>query len=333
MFQISKSNMQLLLTRRCQLRCRYCPVRKRDADMDERAVLRAVQLLMTHRSGSVRLDFGGGEPFLRFDLMRKAMERAETLASRAGKKMSFYAVTNGIALTPEALGELSRHDVFLEISLDGTPEDHNRFKVPFRSGIVPYDATRRGVEAALRAKIPLTAVMVASPANCVRLFENFSHILSLGVREVEINYALGTRWEEHDVRALLRGFERIVEGYGTRFASGELVLGNLRGRLEPALLNSELLVETDGGLHIMSEWLFETTPPTGRPVYSYGDVFSVKDINGLYWSRFHSHYTLVRLYEGKPEVRRLMLNNIRLGERLGTLMRSLKERVFGGCAA
>ncbi|HBL18494.1 MAG TPA: hypothetical protein DD417_17490 [Elusimicrobia bacterium] len=238
-------------------------------------------------------------------------------------------VTNGIALDDAALGMLRGHDLRLEISLDGKPEDHNRYKVPHEPGLDPYRATRRGLEAALRAGVPHTVVLVASPGNCRRLAANVRHVVEAGAREVEVNYALGVPWGTADSRRLLEGLGEVAEACGSRLRAGTLVLGNLRGRVEPALLNAELMADTDGGLHLMSEWMFETRPPCGAPVYRYGRVGGVRDINTLYWTRFHSYYTLLRLYDGAPEVRRVILDNIRMGERVAAHVAVLKAKVFG----
>ena len=87
------------------------------------------------------------------------------------------------------------------------------------------------------------------------------------------------------------------------------------------------MVDPDGSLHQMSEWMFETTPATGTVPFPVGSLETVKDINALRWSRFHSYYTLVRLYEGRPEVRAALLNNISFGLRVGRFFRAAAGRL------
>ena len=41
------------------------------------------------------------------------------------------------------------------------------------------------------------------------------------------------------------------------------------------------------------------------------------------------YYTLLRLYDGAPEVRRVILDNIRMGERVAAHVAVLKAKVFG----
>ena len=109
--------------------------------------------------------------------------------------------------------------------------------------------------------------------------------------------------------------------------SGLVQLGNARRRVEPTVLNSELMVDPDGSLHQMSEWMFETSPTSREAPFPVGTLDTVKDINVLRWSRFHSYYTLATMYEGNPEVRAALLNNISFGLRVGRFFRSAGGRL------
>lgn len=45
-----RNNLQLMITRRCQLRCKYCPIVKKDKDMSEKVLYRAIDLLLLLQS-------------------------------------------------------------------------------------------------------------------------------------------------------------------------------------------------------------------------------------------------------------------------------------------
>jgi hypothetical protein len=169
--------------------------------------------------------------------------------------------------------------------------------------------------------------MVASPANVRRLAANFQHLLDLGVRRVDISYAIGGVWEREDEEAFFDQLERILERHAGALASGEIYLGNARKRAEPTILNSELMVDCDGGLHQMSEWMFETTPASGPAPFPLGTVDDPPDLNSLRWSRFHSYYTLATLHRDRPAVRAALLNNIAFGLRVGRFFRAASGRL------
>lgn len=288
----------------------------------------AVDLLMTHRNSRVRLDFTGGEPLLRFDLLQEAMRYAAERAKLIGKSLSFYMVTNAIAMTDRVAEALSRHDIYVNLSLDGDARSNNLHRLPHRSGnLDAYAAARKGIQIALKAGLSHCAVLVVSPDTAGNLFDNFTHHLDLGLRAVEINYAIGSFWSDEQELVLFEQLDRIRLRYGAALSRGEIRLGNLSGRLEPAALNSELMVDCDGSIHHLSEWLFETTPAEGKPIERFGSVHEKRDINEFYWSRFRSYSTMLTLYKDNLGIRRVLLNNIRLGERVGHYFSAMKEKL------
>ncbi|MEK7382257.1 MAG: radical SAM protein [Elusimicrobiota bacterium] len=322
-----KANLQLFVTRRCQLRCRYCPILKGDSLMPLATALKGVDLLLGHQSGRLRLDFGGGEPLMSFEVVREASSYAARRAKVLGKDLSFYMVTNAVLLDDAVLEWAAERGVLLELSMDGAKEDHNRYKSAYERGLDPYAATRAGVERALRAGSPHFVILVASPSNVGRLAENFEHLYEIGVRRFDLSYAIGGVWSAQEEQTFFAQVELILKRHARELDSGLVQLGNARRRVEPTVLNSELMVDPDGSLHQMSEWMFETSPTSREAPFPVGTLDTVKDINVLRWSRFHSYYTLATMYEGNPEVRAALLNNISFGLRVGRFFRSAGGRL------
>ena len=74
-------DVALVLTHRCNFACGYCYAGEHHkTDMDEGVLERAVELLFADAEPSVQLSFFGGEPFLAFDAMRRAVTLAEARA-------------------------------------------------------------------------------------------------------------------------------------------------------------------------------------------------------------------------------------------------------------
>ena len=322
-----KANLQLFVTRRCQLRCRYCPILKGESIMPLSTALRGADLLLGHGSSRLRLDLGGGEPLLNFDVVREVSDYALRRAKNLGKDLRFYMVTNGVLIDDAFLEWARDRKVLLEFSMDGTREDHNRYKSAYDRGLDPYAATRAGVERAQRSGIAHFVIMVASPANASRLAENFEHLFDIGVRRVDLSYAVGGVWSAQDEAVYFEQVSRVLTRHARALDSGEIHLGNARQRLEPTILNSELMVDPDGSLHQMSEWMFETTPAKTTPPFPVGTLDTVKNINVLRWSRFHSYYTLAKMHEGNSEVQAALLNNISFGLRVGKFFRAAVGRL------
>lgn len=116
----------LVPTLRCNLGCSYCQVSRAPAgasgfdwsDETLEAVLGVIDRLTTD---SVKIEFQGGEPTLRPDLIRAVIERCERFETRA-----FVICTNLSRLSDEVLDIVGRPDVFVSTSLDGDAATHRR---------------------------------------------------------------------------------------------------------------------------------------------------------------------------------------------------------------
>lgn len=123
------------VTSRCNLACRYCFTRfnpdfpAQDSTLEVgKAVVDLV--LASSTMPQVGISFFGGEPLLRFDLMREVVEYAETQAAKARKTFGFSVTTNGVLLDDEAIRWLKQKKVNLLLSTDGMPHEFNQRVFP-----------------------------------------------------------------------------------------------------------------------------------------------------------------------------------------------------------
>ena len=87
------------------------------------------------------IGFYGGEPLLKFDLIRRIVEYAEAYSK--GKQLSFNITTNGSLLSGNIVRYFSEHHIKTLISLDGIKKVQDKNRV-FSSGTGTFDviATR-----------------------------------------------------------------------------------------------------------------------------------------------------------------------------------------------
>ena len=127
----------------CNLGCKYCFIGKINNHtmicMSEQTLLNALQKFSTYlqehkmRDGTVL--FYGGEPTLKFDLVKKAVLFGKTQPV----KMKFSIITNGTLLTEEYMKFIKENNIQLSISLDGPKEltDHSRIFKEYNNSV--YD--------------------------------------------------------------------------------------------------------------------------------------------------------------------------------------------------
>jgi len=309
-----RRNLQVMVTRRCQLRCSYCPVVKGEQDAPPEILDAAADLLLGGDGPDLRMDFSGGEPLLRTGEVLRVAERFHDQALARGRRPSFYLVTNGFELTPEVARRLAVLGFRIELSLDGDQATHNRNKVPVDPGDNPYHHTRRAIETAQAEGLPHTVVMVATPDTVATLRDSFEHALQIGVRSVDVNYAVGREWDADALGEFLDALGAIRRDHAAALADGTLTLGNLSSKVEPAVLNAEWMVDTDGSLHLMTEWALESRRPPGDPDRSWGAVTDPRAWDDLYAGRFHAYLTLLQTYSWRDgPLRRVLHDNIRAG--------------------
>lgn len=131
----------LTLTGRCNFACRYCYASDVDAvDMDEDTAVKAV--MMAGASGErFLLQFSGGEPLLRFPLIRRLVHVVEENHFNAQMQIQ----TNGSLLTRDIGRFLYDHNVGIGISCDGRPAVMDRTR-PVKDGSSSSKASAFGFQ-------------------------------------------------------------------------------------------------------------------------------------------------------------------------------------------
>lgn len=110
----------LVPTLRCNLACGYCQVSRapesaRGFDWTEETVNGVLQFLDSLTTKSVKIEFQGGEPLLRIDIL----ERIRTFCRNRFEKTQFVVCTNLQRLTEREWSFLADDDTFISTSLDG----------------------------------------------------------------------------------------------------------------------------------------------------------------------------------------------------------------------
>lgn len=179
------SDLWLIVTRDCNLRCPYCFSRReymqQGGAMGEATASAAVDFLVTH-SGPHRdlaIIFFGGEPLLDFPLIRHTVAYARRAARAAGKQADFAITTNGVRLTRQVRRFLIREHFSVMISMDGDRQlqDANR---PFPNGRGSFNTVAPRAKAfiaeALPAGLPVTARTTLNRTHLGRMLELYDFL-------------------------------------------------------------------------------------------------------------------------------------------------------------
>lgn len=158
-----KSNMNsvtLELTERCNLRCKYCVYSDVNNDyrffgeneMTFETASKAVDFLMKHSNQNKKVYIGlyGGEPLLRFPLIKQIVEYVS--AKYPNREVSYSMTSNMTLMTAEIAEYLVNiKDMSVVISLDGPKEIHDRQRV-FKNGEGTFSATMNGLKTYMKSR-------------------------------------------------------------------------------------------------------------------------------------------------------------------------------------
>ena len=137
-------------------------------DMHWETAKKSIDFLREHSVDSTQVNIGfyGGEPLLRFSLIKQIVAYAREKFD--GKELAFTITTNGTLLNEEIISYFEKEDVQLMISLDGPKEIHDKNRV-FPNGQGSFDTVMENLER-LKAIAPdyakkVSFSMVMDPIN------------------------------------------------------------------------------------------------------------------------------------------------------------------------
>lgn len=188
-YQLNDNIMQMALqvTQQCNFRCAYCAYCASDFELQRdhsskrmplETALAAVDFFAARcgNQGQPTIGFYGGEPLLEFPLIQKVVAYAEE--KLYGKDLSFTVTTNASLLTPDIAHFLYEHNFITLVSLDGTPETHDRSRRFASNGQGSFSVVWRNLKA-VRKQCPDFKfnfnIVIDSRFPCDSLHELFSN--------------------------------------------------------------------------------------------------------------------------------------------------------------
>lgn len=207
------TSVMLVVTHGCNLRCKYCFVRKEPERMSLETAKAAARMLMENArvSGAApEINFFGGEPMLEYDTVIRPL--VEWIHDELKERFRFSITTNGTLLTDERIGFMRRHGFGLLLSMDGNKpvQDYNR---PYAGGGGSFETLRPIVPKLLSAWPGTTFRMTALPETCGHLFESILWAAAQGFRSFFVTPDVFQEWDGQAREALARELGKYADYY------------------------------------------------------------------------------------------------------------------------
>jgi His-Xaa-Ser system radical SAM maturase HxsB len=134
-------------TLQCAHTCRYCQVSRSLSDVGHTISVAdleaACDSVFESQADSLTVEFQGGDPLLRFDLVEHAIERIASRNLLERRRLRFVVASTLHQLDESMCRFFAKHDAYLSTSIDGPAWLHNKNRpTPTRDS---YERTLRGV--------------------------------------------------------------------------------------------------------------------------------------------------------------------------------------------
>ncbi|MDR3203697.1 MAG: His-Xaa-Ser system radical SAM maturase HxsB [Deltaproteobacteria bacterium] len=209
----------LVVTLRCNQRCRYCQVscayeNDRRYDMTTPIAIKIVDSIFESPSKNIKIEFQGGEPTLNWEAVRQTVLRAEEKKITSDKKISFVLCTNLTGIAKEQLIFCRDHNICISASLDGPKEVHDENR-ELRSGGSAYDLFVKNLSLAREIIGPeaVDALMTVTKRSLAKLPQIIDQYLALGFNGVFIRALNPYGFAAQRANELGYGAAEFVENY------------------------------------------------------------------------------------------------------------------------
>lgn len=141
-----------VLTMKCNFRCTYCYESRNPMDMNwevaEKCINFIVKKVKETKQKVVPVMFYGGEPLLKFDLLKKILQTSKKLLPE-DTNILVSVITNGSFLTKRVVDTLREyHCSHVQITLDGLDKIHDNRR-PYANGRSSFDDVVNGIKNAI----------------------------------------------------------------------------------------------------------------------------------------------------------------------------------------
>jgi uncharacterized protein len=231
----------LSLTHNCNLSCKYCYAgKKKKKDVSLATAKEAVDfaLRVAPQKRGIKFSFFGGEPLLRFDLIKKITNYIREKEKENEVTIALSVTSNGTLLTDSIFDFFKKENIELCISIDGPAHIHNLNRV-YMDGRGSFGDVVEKLRRAVRELGNIQVNAVYGPITLEFLPETVSFFTQLGVSVIHLNPNIRASWKDDTMLKLAETYLKIADHYIENYKSGREIAINL--------IDSKIIVFLKGG--------------------------------------------------------------------------------------
>jgi tRNA A37 methylthiotransferase MiaB len=311
--QKTRDALQVIVTRECAYSCKYCQVDTRHESMTPETLAGAVDLLLASVSHDLNLLFMGGDPVMRFDLVRRAVARAEELAAARGKRVLYSLATTGFNLDEEMLRAFPLDRLDVNLNVDSLrPRRTRPWRLDRRPTRLRAAAVQR-LQLLDRLGVPYCVGLEVEPTDVEGLSADARALGAAGARRVQALFRLGVAWPAAAAAKLLHEVESLLH------APDAPPLFNALAPMDPLLLHDDVVADCDGTLYWWAPMFIERGFRELKSACRIGRIGEFAKLDEISGSPAAIRRILLQTYPRGSRQAKILRNNLDLGAQLSRL--------------
>lgn len=259
---------------------------------------------MPHLTDPYHLNFYGGEPLLRFDLIQQILSFLDKKKREFNKTVLYSITTNGSLITGHILRTLSDHRFSIIFSFDGLAQDIQRKPGNLKEAVPAIQKIQ---------KIPhihLEVNSVFTPDTVGLISESMDLIMNLGIADINLSLSYIQPWDRHALAQLDKEMTKLRKNLVSRYRkSGQIPVISFREEEEGFFRCSggqdRLAVTSDEhiwGCDLFADHLRGKERSSEYGEYFFGDLDTFTREHQKIFPRISSHYASLATdnYEASP---------------------------------
>lgn len=177
------SNYTLYMTTDCNFKCKYCYEDYHNHyQLDEKTLVEALEFIMNYgEKGKVLLDFLGGEPLLKKDLIYKAVNYINTYYG--DREVKYYITTNCSLMDDEFINFLKEYNFAVRLSFDGNKVTHDLNRIA-KDGVSCYERILENIMKVKNSGLNFSVRMTVTENTIPHMFENICFLHQSGLNNI-----------------------------------------------------------------------------------------------------------------------------------------------------
>ncbi len=219
----------LSLTHRCNLACRYCYAgNSRKPDMQLATAKQCIDTALASLPAGRSLDLGlfGGEPLLRFDLVREIVTYTYRRTREIFVPVRIGITTNGTLVSPEALDYFAEQGINLCFSIDGPEDVHDRNRC-HHNGSGSFVEVVDNLELAIQRLGVVEVNAVVGPDTLFDVPRTLDFFINLGVPVIHLSPNIKATWPREACDHFDDIYRQVAEQYIACYQRGKEIALNI----------------------------------------------------------------------------------------------------------